>query len=68
MSRSVARLARAQDVEPAQRKLLTLAMLSALVLGLTALAGCNTMDGMGQDMEAAGEAVSESARETQEGM
>jgi predicted small secreted protein len=41
----------------------TLALLLAL-----ALAGCNTMRGLGQDMSAAGNAVSDTANEVQRKM
>lgn len=33
----------------------------ALVLGLGALAACNTTEGVGEDMQSAGEAVSDAA-------
>ena len=34
---------------------------AALVLGLAALAGCNTIEGLGKDLSAAGRAVSGAA-------
>ena len=36
----------------------------ALLALLLALAGCNTISGVGQDVEAAGEAISDTAEET----
>lgn len=33
-----------------------------LVLSVLAVSGCNTMRGLGEDMEAAGEAISNKAR------
>ncbi|MGM0690001.1 entericidin A/B family lipoprotein [Guyparkeria sp.] len=38
-----------------------LAMLSAMAGSLTLLAGCNTMEGLGQDTQEAGEALEQSA-------
>jgi len=38
----------------------------ALVLGLGALAACNTTEGLGEDMESAGEAVSDTARDAKD--
>lgn len=38
----------------------------ALVVGLGALAACNTTEGVGKDMESAGEAVSETARDAKD--
>jgi predicted small secreted protein len=40
----------------------TLALLAALIL----LSGCNTMRGFGEDVEATGEEVSETAEETED--
>lgn len=43
-----------------QRRLHSL--LAALILiGLASLAGCNTMEGFGEDVQSAGEAIEESA-------
>jgi predicted small secreted protein len=39
--------------------------LALLVLASLALAACNTMRGVGQDMSAAGDAVSDTANEVQ---
>lgn len=39
-------------------------LIAFILLGF-ALAGCNTMAGMGQDIERGGEELSEEARETQ---
>ncbi|MFO7809631.1 MAG: entericidin A/B family lipoprotein [Guyparkeria sp.] len=36
-------------------------MLSAMAGSLTLLAGCNTMEGLGQDTQEAGEALEQSA-------
>lgn len=36
-----------------------------LLLGLTALGGCNTVQGMGRDIEAGGEAISDTSEEVQ---
>ncbi|MBY0269994.1 MAG: entericidin A/B family lipoprotein [Burkholderiales bacterium] len=44
----------------------TTALLALLMLGV--LAGCNTMQGMGQDIERGGEKLQDSARQTQEKM
>lgn len=38
----------------------------ALVVGLGALSACNTTEGLGKDMESAGEAVSETARDAKD--
>jgi entericidin B len=35
----------------------TVATVLALLLGLSLLSGCNTMRGMGEDIEAGGEAI-----------
>lgn len=35
-----------------------------MILGLFALAGCNTVQGVGQDMEKAGSKISEAAEQT----
>ncbi|MCE8013663.1 MULTISPECIES: entericidin A/B family lipoprotein [Halomonadaceae] len=35
----------------------TVATMLALLLGLSLLSGCNTMRGMGEDIEAGGEAI-----------
>ena len=51
-----------------QRTLLTMLMLSALAVSVAALAGCNTMEGAGEDVSAAGRAVSKSAEETKQAM
>ena len=42
--------------------------LVAVGLLLLSLNGCNTMSGMGEDVEAAGSAVSHTAKETEEKM
>jgi predicted small secreted protein len=42
-------------------------MFALLLLGIT-LAGCNTMSGMGRDMERGGERLQDQARETQRKM
>lgn len=38
----------------------------ALLLGLGALAACNTTEGLGKDMESAGDAVSDAARDAKD--
>jgi entericidin B len=45
-------------------------LLSALVLllGMSTLSACNTVSGMGKDVEAAGHATSDTAEETKEKM
>jgi entericidin B len=45
-------------------------LLSALLLllGMTTLSGCNTISGMGKDVEAAGQATSDTAEKTKEKM
>ena len=40
----------------------------ALILLAMALAGCNTMSGMGRDIERGGEKIQDQARETQRNM
>ena len=42
-------------------------LIGLILLGFT-LAGCNTMAGMGQDIERGGEELREEARETQSNM
>jgi predicted small secreted protein len=50
------------------RRLLSLLGVLA-VLGLApVLSACNTMEGAGKDMSAAGDAVSDTAQETKQGM
>lgn len=45
------------------------AIISFVTLGLfMALAGCNTMEGLGQDVEQGGDALSDQAQETQRTM
>lgn len=44
------------------KKLTTLLLLGGFTLGL---AGCNTMEGMGQDIERGGEEIEEEANEAQ---
>jgi predicted small secreted protein len=46
------------------RKIITLAGIGLIF----ALAGCNTMQGAGKDMESGGEAISNQAQETQRTM
>jgi predicted small secreted protein len=60
-------LAANADAEWTQRALATLLVLSALSLGL-ALGGCNTVAGMGQDLSAAGHALTGSADQTKQQM
>ena len=55
------------DAEWSQRALATLLLLTALGLGL-ALGGCNTVAGMGQDLRAAGQALTGSAERTSQQM
>lgn len=43
-----------------------LVALAALV-GAASLTACNTVEGVGQDVEAAGEAIEETAQETNDG-
>lgn len=45
-------------------KKISLALAALLTLG--ALSACNTVEGVGQDVEATGEAVSEASREVRE--
>ncbi len=51
-----------------QRTLMTMLMLSTLALATVALAGCNTMRGAGEDVSAAGNAVSNTAEKTKQSM
>jgi predicted small secreted protein len=55
------------DVEWTQRAFATLLLLTALGLGL-ALGGCNTVAGVGQDLRAAGQALTGSAEHTSQQM
>jgi predicted small secreted protein len=59
--------AMAYDGEPMRRVMLGLLLLAGLSLSL-GLGGCNTIAGAGRDVEAAGEAVSETAEETKQGL
>ncbi len=47
---------------------LKITLMSLLLLSSFGLAACNTISGMGQDVEAAGDAVSDTAEETKEQM
>ena len=40
----------------------------ALILTLAALAACQTVEGAGQDLETAGEAIQQESNEVQQGM
>jgi predicted small secreted protein len=42
--------------------------LLAVVIAVTAIAGCNTISGMGKDIEAAGSAVDKAATDTKKKM
>lgn len=50
-----------------RRLLSVLGLLGVLGLG-AALSACNTMEGAGQDISAAGDAVEDTAREVKQGM
>lgn len=41
-------------------------LLATLLLGSLGLAACNTMEGAGQDVEAAGESMSDTAEDTED--
>ena len=56
------------DAASLQRTLLTMLMLSTLAIATAALAGCNTIEGAGEDVSAAGSAVSKTAEETKQSM
>lgn len=43
-------------------------VVAVILTGLFALAGCNTIKGAGQDIEAGGEKVQESAQDVQKNM
>jgi predicted small secreted protein len=43
-----------------------LLMLAAVLMLQLTLAGCNTISGMGQDIEAAGDAIEDQAEETKD--
>ena len=49
-----------------RREEMKIVKLSAAVLTLFALGACETIDGAGQDISSAGEAVSETARDVQD--
>lgn len=40
--------------------------IAALALGLAALAACNTVEGLGEDVSAGGEAISNTAEKTEQ--
>ena len=44
-------------------KIRMIALLMAVMVGGSALTACNTISGVGEDVEAAGDSLSESARE-----
>ena len=48
----------------AYRLLVLLGLLGALASSLASLSACNTVEGFGKDMEAAGDAISSKADET----
>jgi predicted small secreted protein len=56
------RLSEADDAR-LRRLAAALSMLSVLALGSTLLAGCNTVGGAGEDLQAAGRAVTGTAEE-----
>ncbi len=43
-------------------------LLALLFLGLATLGACNTVQGAGKDIEAGGEAISDTAKEVQDSM
>jgi entericidin B len=45
-----------------ERKMMIKAIISLLLISAFALAGCNTVEGMGKDLEKAGEAVQKSTK------
>ena len=60
-------VALAAEAEWTQRTLATLLLLTALAFSL-ALGGCNTVAGMGQDLRAAGQALTGTADQTKQQM
>ena len=50
------------------RKLLTLLMLLGILGSLGAITGCNTVAGAGKDVERGGEAIHDTAKDTQKNM
>jgi entericidin B len=61
-------MAKALRRVPADRGLGWVAGLGALLLMAMTLSGCNTVEGMGRDVSAAGGAVSDTAEETEDAM
>jgi len=47
------------------RKVLTVLMMLAIIVPLSAISGCNTMAGAGQDIERGGQKVEGAARDVQ---
>jgi len=50
------------------RKILTLLMLLGVLGSLGAITGCNTVAGAGKDVERGGEAIHDTAKDTQKNM
>lgn len=48
-------------------KKITLPLMALAFLGATALAACNTVEGVGEDVTAAGQAVEQTAQESNDG-
>ena len=48
-------------------KNITLPLMALALLASTALAACNTVEGAGRDVQAAGQAVEQTAQETNDG-
>lgn len=46
---------------------ITSPLIALALLGATALAACNTVEGVGEDVQAAGQAVEQTAQESNDG-
>ena len=46
------------------KRLITIALAASLAASLAALAGCNTIEGAGQDVKATGQAVEKAANDS----
>jgi len=49
------------------RKITSQFLALAAIIGVSAVAACNTVEGVGQDVEKAGAQIEETARETNDG-
>ena len=59
--------ARRTQMEFSFMRKITSPLIALALLGATALAACNTVEGVGEDVQAAGQAVEQTAQETNDG-